>query len=126
MRYCLREQVHQRGGYFELELEAFLDYTGEERLCFNYNAEPRWRLACEMGAVLFRDYCKMRGSLIVKIIQVDWMPVDSSHLIALFATVQALGQALNYPVAELKLDKEQEVFIFPEYRWDLVFRTKDK
>ncbi len=116
-RNSFRIQVGQRGCYAAIDLDvSFKEMQDEKGLSINYNGDERWKLACEAGIHIFYDYFRKPGRFEVTINDVAWLPVDTSFLIVMYATAEALAKELDYKIPGLKFDKLNEVFIFPEYR----------
>ena len=44
------------------------------------------------------------------------MPLDTNTLVVLYACVEALKEALNMPLDNVRFDNANELFVFPEVR----------
>lgn len=87
-------------------------------MIFSYKAHELWEIPCKSGAMIFFDYFSrtFKGELNVKVIELDWLPVDTNNLIVLFATIEGLSESLGFKIEKLELDSINETFIFPEQR----------
>ena len=116
MIHTLRKQTENRGVFFEIDLEcSYSDQRTE--LSIVYNADLKWKQACELGVHIFHDYYKRKFNnrhLEVKVNAVQWLPVDTNHLIVVYAVVSALAKELDYPISNLNF--ENDSFSFPEVR----------
>lgn len=116
MIHTLRKQTGNRGLFFEIDLEC--SYSDQIReLSIVYNADLKWKQVCELGVHIFHDYYKRKFNsrhLEVGINTVRWLAVDTNHLIAVYATVSALAEELDYPIPNLNF--EDDSFNFPEVR----------
>lgn len=117
-KFIFREQLKNRGCYFEFEFEVkFLEGTNCE-VRFNYLADPQWELSCKMGCHIFKDYLfkKKSGHFEFTVHAVKWLPVDTNHLIVLFAIIKGLTEFFNLGLNNLELDAMNETFKIPELR----------
>ena len=116
--YTLRKQLRNRGIYASIAFDTTIDCEKESGLKFIYQADLEWKAACEAGALIFFDYFTRikQGYLTVNVINVKWLPVDTTHLAVLFATVNGLCEAFGIQSELLGLDEQNETFRFPEKR----------
>lgn len=117
-KYSLRKQVNNRGFYCEIIFDCVVSNSFQRSAKLNYTADPRWETSCKAGVQIFHDYFirKQNSSLEVTIHEIKWNPVDTNDLIILFSIVQALSEALDFPLPGFQLDLTNERFIFPEAR----------
>jgi hypothetical protein len=100
--------------HFEISQES----RDSGKVSILYEAEECWRTACEAGMLIFADYYKRRRreSIKIRIFRVRWLPVDSSNLSLLFATVEGLKQFFGIGIEGLSFDGKSGMFMFPERR----------
>jgi hypothetical protein len=116
--YTLRKQLGNRGVYASIAFDTTVEYEKETGLEFAYQADLKWRTACEAGVLIFFDYFTRlkQGHLTVRVINIKWLPVDTNHLAIVFATVKGLCEAVDINPMLLGLDEQTETFRFPECR----------
>jgi len=116
--YTFRKQIKNRGCYAEIIFEANLLREEYSALEIKYLADKEWEIACKAGVLVFHNYFgwAFSGGLEITIYEVRWLPADTDNLIVLFATIEALCEALNVQTEKLKFDTLNEVFLFPERR----------
>ena len=116
--YVLRQQLQNRGAFASIRFDIINKLDEDRSLVFLYEADIKWKSACETGTLIFYDYFTRvkEGSLTVKIIEVKWLPVDTNHLTILYSVVKGLSELLNMPIKSLQLDNATETFNFPERR----------
>jgi hypothetical protein len=107
-----------RGCYVEIEYELKYFEGQNNYLKLQYEADPRWEVACKMGVLLFEDYFyqQMYGRIELSIININWMPADTNNLIVMFGMVRALLDDFKIELPNLKLEATSEIFTFPEPR----------
>jgi hypothetical protein len=117
-RYIYREQYKNRGCYAEIAFEVEFYERANNEIQIRYLAEPNWELMCCAGLNLFYGYFIefKTGRLVVIIHEIKWLPVDTNHIVVLFASVKALCDALNFEIENLKFDSTAETFNFPDFR----------
>lgn len=117
-RYIFRKQVGQRGCCVEIFYEVNLNRYSSGKIDLEYLGDPQWELMCRAGILLFRDYYAgvNRPSLDVRIHNIDWLPVDTTNLLVLYACVEALSEAVGFPITGLSFDANNATFTFPEER----------
>lgn len=116
----LRKQFVDNNGGVLATIEFEIDQvdTDSANVTFSYEAEECWRTPCESGILIFADYFKRsRNEFIhIKVLRVGWLPVDSSALGVLFATVEGLRQFFGIEVQGLAFDPDRGLFTMPERR----------
>lgn len=117
-KYVLRQQLNNRGCYSSISFDVTFNPSESSNLLIIYEAESMWESACKAGINIFFDYFKrsLKGQLIVKIVNIDWIPIDTNNLIILFSTVKGLSEVLDFKIKHLEIDLMNEYFIFPETR----------
>lgn len=119
-KFDFRKQfVDSNGGVLAtIEFEIQQTNGDAEKVSFSYEAEECWRTACEAGILIFADYFKRirKDSINIRVLRVGWLPVDSSALGVLFATVEGLKQFFGIEVNELAFDSRRGLFTLPERR----------
>lgn len=117
-KHTLRKQINNKGLYVSLTYQLNYNEEKHSNLIFSYEAHKLWETPCKLGAMIFFDYFsrKFKGELNVKIIELDWLPVDTNNLIVLFATIEGLSELLGFKIEKLELDLINESFVFPEQR----------
>lgn len=115
--YQFKHQIRNRGLYAKITYDVIVNSNMENR-AIHYYADKRWENAVMAGIMLFENYYPgpTEGNLEFTIYEVNWMPVDSDELIVMFATMNALCEALNFKINLLKFDPVNEVFILPDRR----------
>ena len=116
--YTFRKQVGARGLYASIIFDVSVDCEKENCLEFDFQADLRWKTACEAGGLIFFDYFTRikRGRSTIIITDIKWNPVDTNQLIIIFATVKGLCEAFDISIEHLNLDELSETFRFPERR----------
>jgi hypothetical protein len=119
--YVFRRQIGNRGCYAEIKFDVSIKKETSDDLIVIYLADARWETACRAGISIFKEYFerKMSGSLEVTIFEIKWLPIDTNNLLILFASIEALNEALGLKVEKLQFDVANEIFLFPEIRSSL-------
>lgn len=115
----LKQFADNNGGVLAtIEFEINQVNTDSANVTFSYEAEECWRTPCESGILIFADYFKRsrNESIHIKILRVGWLPVDSSALGVLFATMEGLRQFFGIEVEGLAFDPGRGLFTMPERR----------
>ena len=117
-QYQFREQLTNRGCYCGISLRAKYVESENHDLTINYNADIKWKPSCIAGIHIFFDYFnKLKfGKLEVSIDTIQWLPVDTNHLTVLYSVIFSLSKELKITIPDVQLDKERELFTFPEPR----------
>lgn len=116
--YTLKKLLKNRGVYSSIDFEIQSNENKQKILIFEYNADDRWKIMCEAGALIFFDYYsrKKEGELKVIINKVDWMPVDTNNIIILYSVIKGMADILNFNIEGLEINENTESFIIPELR----------
>lgn len=117
-KFIVREQIKQWGWYAAVDVMAETDTLSTSEMIFDYKGPTEWQVPSKMAALTFYDYFKRRksGRLVIRIENIDWLPIDTNNIIVFFSVIQALCKELNFNIEGLSLDKGKEIFIFPEPR----------
>jgi hypothetical protein len=119
-KFDFRKQfVDNNGGVLAtIEFEIHQTNSDAEKVSFSYEAEECWRTACEAGILIFADYFKRirKDSINIRVLKVGWLPVDSSALGVLFATVEGLEKFFGIELNGLAFDSTRGLFTLPERR----------
>jgi hypothetical protein len=116
--FSIREQVERSGHFCSITFDVEEFTTDESSLKVEYFGEARWEAICRNGTNLFFEYylrCKI-GRLEVKIIEVDWYPVDTTGITVLYATIKGLSENLKIDIKDLYFDKTRQAYSIPDPR----------
>jgi len=116
--YTFKKQLDNRGCYAEIIFDVQIVNPLSNNIKIKYLADPKWEEICKAGILIFYDYFvrKMSGDMEVCIHEIRWLPIDTNNIIILFATVEALKEALGLQIDGFLFETKNESFIFPEVR----------
>lgn len=106
------QTVDHRGYYAVVRLEAERIPGRELFVTFDDRAVDQYRAAARFGVEYAWE--SVRIGLHVKVIEVDYAPVDTSSPIVVFAAAKAMWKALRYvPKRPIVLDTERRRIYLP-------------
>ncbi len=116
-KYTFRQQIKNRGCFAEIVFDLAVTEGVEKSIKIDCRV-TEWESICKSAAVIFYDYFKSQrdGRIDITVYEINWYPVDTNHLIVLFACVQAFNEATGISISQLKIDTDLEIFCFPEAR----------
>jgi hypothetical protein len=106
-QFELREQAGSRGYFGRVSLQAEPQVNGEFEVKFAEDLGSEWQSAARFGVDYFLEHIPKKKvfptGLRVTISEIVGHPVDTTHLVIAFVTVNALSQALQDQVTLKKL-----------------------
>ena len=116
--YILRKQINEKGCYAEIFYDITIDEHALNGTNITYNADERWETACKAGIIVFIEYFGpyLKGHLDITVYEIKWLPVDTNNLIVFFTTIKAMAEGLSLPSDKIKMELENDCFVFPEIR----------
>jgi len=115
-KYAVKQQfLNSYGRYAVIDFEVSIDEGKEEKIIINYNADPRWEIACRAGIAIFYDYSLISCEFTITVNEIIWRPMDTNNLTVMYATIKGLAEAyeMEIPIA---IDVPNESFVFPTRR----------
>lgn len=114
-KYIFKKQINNKGFFAGIELEATLEndlnQLGND---FIFEAfDERWKSSCKIGVELFYDYFIFDNKILkVRIINIDWMPIDTTKVIIIYSTIEALCEIFNIENDKIIFNVKDETFNF--------------